>query len=166
MILAQYVFNTPIGEMCALIDNEYLYFLQFCEPYEKFDYRIKKFISLNKITISDQIPKIALEIEDEIKRYFNNDLKEFKIKLNLIGADFQKLVWNQILKIPYGITKSYKDISISINKPNAFRAIGNANAMNKIAILIPCHRVVGHDGGISGYSWGVDRKNYLLDIEK
>ena len=86
--------------------------------------------------------------------------------LILQGPEFEKRVWKALLEIPYGKTKSYSDIAERINKPKAFRAVGNANRKNKISIIIPCHRVIGSDGSLTGYAGGLWRKQWLLRHEK
>lgn len=90
----------------------------------------------------------------------------FKCRLDPKGTQFQKMVWNELLKIPFGKTLSYKDIAKKVNKPNASRAVGNACGKNPIPIIIPCHRVVAADGKLGGYSGCIDIKKKLLKIEK
>lgn len=84
----------------------------------------------------------------------------------MIGTEFQKSVWNLLLNIPYGQTKTYKDQAISLGNLNAIRAVAGANGRNQISILVPCHRVIGADGKLVGYGGGIDRKRFLLDLEK
>ena len=102
---------------------------------------------------------------DELSRYFKGDLKNFSVKLNIIGTKFEKDVYNALLKIPYGEVKTYKEIAESINHPKAYRAVGNANSKNKIPIIVPCHRVISNSG-IGGYTGGINIKENLLKIEK
>ncbi|MGZ4035714.1 MAG: methylated-DNA--[protein]-cysteine S-methyltransferase, partial [Bacteroidia bacterium] len=92
--------------------------------------------------------------------------KEFGLKLNPQGSEFQKKVWNQLLEVPFGKTNSYLDISKKLGDPNATRAVGNANGSNPICIIIPCHRVIGSSGKLVGYSGGLWRKVWLLNHEK
>ncbi len=101
----------------------------------------------------------------ELDEYFTKGRTEFNVKLNVIGTDFQKKVWDELLKIPYGEVKSYKDIAVKIGNSKAARAVGGANNKNKIPIIIPCHRVIGINGKFVGYAGGVDRKKYLLNLE-
>ncbi len=89
----------------------------------------------------------------------------FTIPLDLIGTDFQKKVWNELIKIPFGETRSYKDQSIAVGDLLAIRAVANANGKNKIAIIVPCHRVIGSDGSLTGYAGGKKRKQFLLELE-
>jgi methylated-DNA-[protein]-cysteine S-methyltransferase len=101
----------------------------------------------------------------QLRSYFQGELMEFSIPLLPIGTSFEKLVWNELTKIPYGETCSYLDIANRMNNPKAIRAIGRANGANPIAIVIPCHRVVGADGTLVGYSGELWRKRWLLDHE-
>lgn len=101
----------------------------------------------------------------QLEKYFNGGLKEFNIPLLFVGTDFQKTVWNQLLKIEYGSTTTYLAQAVAINKPSAVRAVANANGMNKISIIVPCHRVLGSDGSLIAYGGGVWRKKKLLELE-
>lgn len=104
-------------------------------------------------------------LEDELGRYFDGKLRSFSVKLNYPGSPFQRTVWHQLLEIPYGETRSYEDIAIAVGNPKAVRAVGRANGMNRIAIVIPCHRVVNKGGDLGGYGGGLRRKEFLLDLE-
>lgn len=101
----------------------------------------------------------------ELDEYFKGKIKKFTVQLNLNGTVFQKRVWHALQKIPYGVTCSYKDIAHAIGKPNTVRAVGSANGKNPIPIIVPCHRVIAHDGKIGGYSGGVSKKESLLAHE-
>ena len=102
---------------------------------------------------------------NQIEEYLEGRRKKFEIKINPKGTDFQKMVWNELLKIPYGETRSYKDIAAGVNNPNGSRAVGMANNKNPIPIIIPCHRVIGSNGKLTGYASGVNIKEKLLRIE-
>lgn len=102
----------------------------------------------------------------ELTEYFNKKRTSFTIKFNLKGTSFQKSVWNELLKIPYGQTRSYCDIAKNINNPLAYRAVGLANNKNPIPIIIPCHRVIGKNGNLTGYRDGLNLKEFLLNLEK
>ena len=104
-------------------------------------------------------------VERGIKEYFNKERKVFSVSLDTPGSDFQKRVWNELQNIPYGKTRSYKQQAIAMNHPSAVRAVANANGMNRVAIIIPCHRVIGEDGHLTGYGGGIWRKKWLLDLE-
>jgi methylated-DNA-[protein]-cysteine S-methyltransferase len=106
------------------------------------------------------------ECIEQIDEYFRGKRREFSLDLQLHGTDFQKRVWSQLMKIPFGETASYKDIAASIGNEKAVRAVGNANGKNRISIIIPCHRVIGSNGKLIGYASGVWRKEWLLLHER
>jgi methylated-DNA-[protein]-cysteine S-methyltransferase len=117
----------------------------------------------------DPDPVMPLPLKDCMKQlyeYFVGDRKEFELELHLEGTGFQKQVWNRLMKIPYGKTVSYKDIAAAIGNEKACRAVGSANGKNNIAIIIPCHRVVAHDGTLGGYGGGLGKKEWLLVHEQ
>ena len=101
----------------------------------------------------------------QIDEYFKGKRKEFLLNLEPLGTNFQKRVWQQLRKISFGETVSYGDIANAIDNPNAGRAVGNANRINPICIIIPCHRVIGSDGSLTGYGGGLWRKEWLLEHE-
>ena len=101
----------------------------------------------------------------QLDEYFKNERTEFDIPLDLEGTDFQLRVWRELSKIPFGKTKSYMDIAKALGDPKAIRAVGTSNGRNKISIIIPCHRVIGSDGSLTGYAGGMERKKWLLDFE-
>ncbi|WP_300531936.1 methylated-DNA--[protein]-cysteine S-methyltransferase, partial [Peptacetobacter sp.] len=111
---------------------------------------------------TDAIRKTYLQL----KEYLSGKRKNFDIEIEMIGTEFQKKVWKELLNITYGETRSYKDIAIAIGNEKACRAVGNANNKNPIAIIVPCHRVVGSNGSMTGYAGGLDIKEKLLKIEK
>ena len=102
----------------------------------------------------------------QLDEYFKGERREFFLNLQPAGTDFQKSVWRQLEKIPYGKTTSYGKIADVIGKPNASRAVGSANGKNPIAIIVPCHRVIGSDGSLTGYGGGLWRKRWLIGFEK
>jgi methylated-DNA-[protein]-cysteine S-methyltransferase len=106
------------------------------------------------------------ECVEQLDEYFRGVRREFSLRLRVEGTDFQRRVWQKLLEIPYGDTCSYKEIAVSLGNPGAVRAVGNANNRNRIAILIPCHRVIGSDGSMVGYAKGIWRKKWLLQLEK
>jgi AraC family transcriptional regulator of adaptative response/methylated-DNA-[protein]-cysteine methyltransferase len=105
-------------------------------------------------------------LEDEIQRYFAGTLREFTVPLLYPGTPFQQQVWNELLAIPYGETRSYQQLAAAVSSPQAVRAVGRANGLNRIAIVIPCHRVINKDGSLCGYGGGLRRKQYLLELER
>ena len=111
---------------------------------------------------TDYIRKTYLQLIE----YLSGKRKNFDVEIDMIGTEFQKKVWKELLNIPYGETRSYKDIATAIGNKKACRAVGNANNKNPIAIIVTCHRVVGSNGGMTGYAGGIDIKEKLLKIEK
>jgi len=106
------------------------------------------------------------DVVDQLDAYFAGDLKEFDVALDLVGTAFQRKVWAALLTIPFGETRSYGEIARQIGSPGASRAVGLANGHNPVAIIVPCHRVIGANGGLTGYGGGLERKRMLLDMEK
>ena len=112
------------------------------------------------------LPSCLKECFRQLDEYFKGKRRKFAVDLLLQGTDFQKTVWRQLEKIPYGKTASYREIAVTIGKPNAYRAVGNANGKNPLAIIIPCHRVIGSNGDLVGYGGGLWRKEWLLKHER
>jgi methylated-DNA-[protein]-cysteine S-methyltransferase len=106
------------------------------------------------------------DVVEQLEAYFAGSLTEFDVELQLIGTEFQRRVWAALQTIPYGETRSYGQIAEQIGSPGASRAVGLANGRNPIGIIVPCHRVIGSTGGMTGYGGGVDRKQRLLALEK
>ncbi|MFE7440325.1 methylated-DNA--[protein]-cysteine S-methyltransferase [Streptomyces chartreusis] len=105
------------------------------------------------------------EAEDQLKAYFAGELKDFTLELRMPGTPFQRSVWEQLKKIPYGETRSYGQLADALGNSGASRAVGLANGKNPIGIIVPCHRVVGASGSLTGYGGGLARKQRLLDFE-
>jgi methylated-DNA-[protein]-cysteine S-methyltransferase len=105
------------------------------------------------------------QTKQQLERYFAKELFDFDIPLNMTGTDFQKTVWQELLNIPYGTTVSYGEMARRLGNPKAMRAVGLANGRNPISIIVPCHRVIGADGGLTGYGGGLPRKRVLLSLE-
>ena len=112
------------------------------------------------------LPECVKKGIQQLDEYFKGIRTSFSLKLVLQGTPFQKLVWRRLKKIPYGTLASYGEVARAIGKPKAYRAVGNANNKNPVAIIIPCHRVIGSDGTLVGYGSGLWRKEWLLDHEK
>lgn len=128
---------------------------------------------ISKLTLTEEAPEInskpaleLLEAINQLQQYFLGELKEFNLKINPQGTDFQKKVWQALLTIPYGKTTSYMDLAKELGDPLAIRAVAAANGKNPLWILIPCHRVIGSDGSLTGYAGGLWRKKWLLDHEQ
>lgn len=135
----------------------------------KIEYEGDVLISLKKINETSDWGKNT-EFTDlvykEIMEYLNGNRKSFDIKYEINGTEFQKKVWKELTNIPYAETRSYKEIAVAVGNPKASRAVGMANNKNPIAIIVPCHRVIGSDGKLVGYAGGLDMKRALLTLEK
>ncbi len=116
--------------------------------------------------IEQRSSSLLEKAERQLTEYFEGRRKNFDLPIELKGTDFQVKVWKALEKIPYGETKSYQEIAEEVASPKAFRAVGNANNKNPISIIIPCHRVIGKSGKLAGYGGGLDKKEYLLNLEK
>lgn len=142
--------NSPVGILEIAEENNAIIYIKFLDEFtvikEDTSYYLSKCIS-------------------QLNEYFDGKRNNFDLKLKPEGTDFQKDVWKELLKIPYAETRSYQQIANAIGDPGASRAIGNANNKNPIPILIPCHRVVGADGKLTGYAGGMQRKEWLLNHE-
>lgn len=157
--------DTILGKMHVISDDNCLYLLEF-EDCKKLDKEIEKLIKINKVNIVQGKSKPIESIAKELDLYFANKLKKFETPINIIGTEFQKKVWNELLNIPFGETRSYKEQAITIGNSKSFRAVANANGRNHFVIIIPCHRIINSNGNLGGYSAGIDRKKWLLNHEK
>jgi len=157
--------ETPIGEMDILATDRGICLLEF-------DVRTdlsEEIIALEKhfeASVSLGENRHTLEIKRQLREYFSGERKVFSVPVVLVGTDFQMKVWNELKKVPYGVTRSYKEQSISVGDLKAIRAVAKANGSNKIAIVIPCHRIIGTDGKLTGYAGGIERKRFLLNLER
>lgn len=146
------VMNSPVGKIEIVEENE-------------------KIIELNiynekKNNIIEKDTKLLLETQKQLKEYFKGKRTKFEIPLNPKGTEFMKKVWKELLNIPYGEVRTYKEIAEKIGNSKASRAVGMANNKNPIPIIIPCHRVIGSNNKLVGYALGLDMKKYLLDLER
>lgn len=106
------------------------------------------------------------EAAGQLKLYFEGELRQFNLPVQMLGTAFQQKVWTALQQIPYGETRTYKDIAVMLGQPGAMRAVGGANNRNPVSIIVPCHRVIGADGQLVGYGGGLPIKTSLLDLEK
>ncbi|MFD2488338.1 methylated-DNA--[protein]-cysteine S-methyltransferase [Amycolatopsis jiangsuensis] len=116
-------------------------------------------------TFGDRDDRPFTEVKRQLGEYFAGERTEFDLPLALRGTPFQQTVWQQLTRIPYGETITYRELAEHIGRPGAFRAVGLANGRNPVSIVVPCHRVVGSNGDLTGYGGGVDRKRRLLELE-
>lgn len=156
---------TPLGPMLICSNDDGLHLLEFVDR-RMLETQIKRVSKYTKCFYVPGEHALMAEVDKQMRAYFSGDLKDFDLPLRLLGTDFQQQVWNALLKIPYGETRSYAQQAELIGNPNAVRAVGTANGDNRFAIIVPCHRVIGSDGKLSGYGGGLWRKEKLLDIEK
>ncbi|WP_419868029.1 bifunctional transcriptional activator/DNA repair enzyme AdaA [Chryseobacterium sp. CT-SW4] len=157
--------ETPLGTMIACADENGICLLEFSDrkALPKELEQISRHFNANIIQGENQHFPI---LEKQLLEYFNGERKEFTVPLSLVGSDFQKNVWNILQEIPYGMTRSYQQQAEILGNPKSVRAVANANGLNKISIIIPCHRVIGSDGKLTGYGGGIWRKQKLLELEK
>ena len=146
------VIDSPVGKIEIIEENEKITELNI--------YNEKK----NNIIEKDT--KLLLETQKQLKEYFEGKRTKFEIPLNPKGTEFMKKVWKELLKIPYGEVRTYKEIAEKVGNSKASRAVGMANNKNPIPIIIPCHRVIGSNNKLVGYALGLDMKKYLLDLER
>lgn len=157
--------DTQLGPMLAIADEYVLYFLEFVD-WRGLERDIER---LREKTKSAVIPGHTPPIQSitfELKQYFDGTLKNFKTPHILLGSSFQKSVWEELRKIPLGETRSYANLARALGRPTAFRAVARANGANRLALIIPCHRVINTNGELGGYGGGVVRKKWLLNHEQ
>ncbi|MBI5326028.1 MAG: methylated-DNA--[protein]-cysteine S-methyltransferase [Ignavibacteriae bacterium] len=156
--------NTSLGEMIAGATDEGLCLLEFNDR----PALTKELDNLKKILNSEIVDgehELITQTKIQIDEYFQGKRKEFTIKLNAPGTIFQKKVWGVLIDIPFGNTRTYKNQAARLGNSASIRAVGKANGDNRIAIIIPCHRVIGANGDLIGYGGGLCRKHYLLEFE-
>lgn len=159
------IIQTPLGEMFACAVDEGICLLEFTDQ-KNIE---KQFSSLSKAFHTEIVEKEHhhfKQLEKELKEYFEGERQVFEIPLLTTGTEFQEKVWQFLREIPMGEIRTYKQQSEFLGNPKAIRAVGTANGINKIAILIPCHRVIGSNGELVGYAGGIWRKQKLLELEK
>jgi AraC family transcriptional regulator, regulatory protein of adaptative response / methylated-DNA-[protein]-cysteine methyltransferase len=165
MTLTSKQLNTPLGQMIAVADEKALYLLEFVET-RHLEKEMKRLQLKAKTPIVSGRTKILDQIEKELTQYFQGKLISFKTPYQLQGSPFQRQVWEELKAIPTGETRSYFDIAVSVGIPTGYRAVAQANGANKLAIMIPCHRVINKSGALGGYGGGLSRKQWLLNHEK
>lgn len=157
--------QTELGEMIAAATSKGVCLLEFAD-YESLDLQLRQLTLAFKAPVvlgsNSHLEKLNIQLE----QYFNGERREFDIPLDLVGTDFQKQVWLSLLQIPYGETASYGEQARLIGRPTSVRAVANANGKNKVCIILPCHRIIGTNGSLTGYGGGLWRKEKLLVLEK
>ncbi|MEZ0537742.1 methylated-DNA--[protein]-cysteine S-methyltransferase [Caldicellulosiruptoraceae bacterium PP1] len=142
--------SSPIGTIEVVCNDKCVLSVDFVETIK------------NNTLENDYLRNVLTQLE----QYFLGARKSFDINIHFEGTEFQKKVWNELTKIPYGTVISYKELANRIGNPKSMRAVGNANRNNKISIIVPCHRVIGASGKLIGYAGGLDRKKWLLEHEQ
>ena len=156
--------STPIGPMFAVCDDTRLYMLEFTVR-KNMDRGFEKLRKVHKRAVIPGRTKITDQIEAELEAYFAGTLTAFKTPLAPTGTAFQNKVWKALQDIPYGESCAYSDLAVAVGNKKAVRAVASSNANNGLALIIPCHRVIGKDGGLGGYAGGLDKKRWLLEHE-
>ena len=150
MTLAKAYYNSPIGTLIVKVSHQGISAIEWSKAFHK-----------------NLIPEATKYCIQQLDQYFNGKRKEFTLPLDWSeAAEFDQRVWSYLIQIPYGKTVSYSDVALAIESPKAVRAVGAANARNPIPIVVPCHRVIGKNGGLVGFSGGLDTKAELLRIER
>ena len=157
--------ETLLGTMFACAVEQGICLLEFSDR-RMLETELKLLAKLLNATIIQSAHHHLNMLDTQLNEYFEGKRKVFSVQLFTPGTNFQQTVWHELQLIPYGTTRSYRQQAIAIKKPEAIRAVGSANGMNRISILIPCHRVIGADGNLTGYGGGIWRKKWLLDFEK
>lgn len=157
--------ESPFGPLVAAATSEGVCLLEFTDR-RMLDNQFKRLRRYFQCAIIPGENRHIIQLKKELNEYFAGERKTFSVKLTFPGSPFEQKVWGALLKIPCGQTASYEDVAAMIGAPTASRAVGRANGMNRIAIVIPCHRVINKDGELGGYGGGVWRKKMLLALEQ
>jgi AraC family transcriptional regulator of adaptative response/methylated-DNA-[protein]-cysteine methyltransferase len=158
-------YTTPLGPMLAAATDDGVCLLEFHDR-RMLETQVKRLRQRLRCEITPGINAHLEHLEFELQAYFDGDLQRFTLPVVLAGTEFQLAVWNRLLGIPYGETLSYEQLARDIGRPGSQRAVGRANGDNRLAIIVPCHRVIRSDGTLCGYGGGLWRKQYLLDLER
>jgi AraC family transcriptional regulator of adaptative response/methylated-DNA-[protein]-cysteine methyltransferase len=151
--------------MFALESRQGICLLEFSDR-EELERQVQSILVKTKGRLKASQNEFSHQLSKELKAYFEDASSRFTVPLEMIGSEFQKLVWKELTTIPAGTTHTYSQVAEMIGKPQAARAVGHANARNPIAIVIPCHRLIGASGNLTGYGGGIWRKEWLLQHEQ
>ena len=157
--------RTPLGPMIAGAADEGLCLLEFTDR-RMLERQLSILGRRFRLPLVPGESEHLTRVKEELGEYFAGGRREFDVPLQVVGSDFQQKVWTELQRIPYGETRSYAEIARAVRSPGAVRAVGQANGMNRIAVIIPCHRVVNADGRLGGYGGGLWRKQRLLALER
>jgi len=165
MTLTSRQISTPLGDMLALASSAGVCLLEFVDGTVRLDQELAQVHTTHGPAMTG--PSAALDqLQTELDSYFAGQRQCFDVPLDWVGTSFQLRVWHALQAIPYGVTWSYAQEAQHIGRPTAVRAVAAANGHNKIAIVVPCHRVIGSNGALTGYGGGLPRKRWLLDLEQ
>jgi methylated-DNA-[protein]-cysteine S-methyltransferase len=153
--ITSHIYHSPIGQLNITAEEGCITALEFLDN--------QLFVDNHKGDI--HLPAVIHQCVDELMDYFAGSKRSFTVPINQVGTDFQQKVWNELYEIPFGKTCSYADLAKKLGDPKVIRAAAAANGKNKIAIIVPCHRVIGSDKSLVGYAWGKGRKKWLLQHE-
>ena len=158
-------YHSPIGTL-LLGSYEQLLCLCLWEESASFEKRLQKIQTLSGASFVHKSSPIIEETKRQLDKYFNKKRSNFHLPIHLWGTSFQQATWNELIKIPYGTTISYKTLAQKVGNEQAVRAVANANNKNFISIIVPCHRVIGSKGELVGYAGGLNKKAFLLQLEQ
>lgn len=160
MEIRYYDFETSIGRIHLFFTSKGILYLSLSsEDNKNIIHNVERYGSIQRVYPDEY------EFHNQINEYLKGRLKKFTLELDLKGTEFQKKVWNELLNVPYGKTTTYKEISTKIGSPRAYRAVGAALNRNPIPIIVPCHRVIGTNGHLTGFAGGLELKRKLLELE-
>jgi O-6-methylguanine DNA methyltransferase len=156
---------SPVGDLFAGVTDDSLCFLEFTDP-KRLEMQTRRLKNRLRAEVVEAHHPLLDELVRQLEQYFAGERRDFDLPLSYPGTHFQQRVWSALLEIPYGQTRSYQAMAYRVGSPDAVRAVGQANGMNPIAIVIPCHRVINSNGALGGYGGGLPRKQQLLDLER
>jgi AraC family transcriptional regulator of adaptative response/methylated-DNA-[protein]-cysteine methyltransferase len=156
---------SPLGTLVAGATDEGVCLLEFSEQ-QRLEAQFEVVRKLFRLPVVPGTNGHLERLQEQLGGYFAGELRSFSVPLVYPGTPFQRRVWEQLLLVPYGETRSYQELASAVGNPAAVRAVGRANGMNRVAILIPCHRIVNKNDDLGGYGGGLRRKQYLLNLEQ
>ncbi|MBI2281550.1 MAG: methylated-DNA--[protein]-cysteine S-methyltransferase [Bacteroidetes bacterium] len=158
------IFESPLGIITIGSTTKGLCLLEF-DDQKRIESHFIQFNKYCEVEVIEKESAIIKRTKLQLEEYFSNKRTIFDVPLDLVGTEFQVSVWNELLKVPFGSTRSYKEQAIAVGNLKAIRAVATANGENRISIIIPCHRIIGSDGSLTGYGGGIWRKQQLLELE-
>lgn len=150
----EHIYTSPIGRIKIVADNDCIHALTFIEDSDR----------ISQVEAQES-PAVIHQCIDELIEYFNGTRTKFTVPIHQAGTDFQQKVWKELYEVPFAKTMSYAELAKKLGDPKVIRAAASANGKNKIAIIVPCHRIIGSDRNLTGYAWGLAKKKWLLQHE-